>query len=397
MITAATELTELFLSCGALLGLLTLQNVLLRRDGWDPINRRFLFCIRVMMLLFAGRVLTIVPGLPIFRVMVLLGAALLPLAALLMTEGLLRRHAPPWLKIFVGAGTVIFTVSAFWYSDSIDPLRTMALLCFQMAGFVLAGCLIIMRDRKSLSVSENVTVTRLGWSLALFIPMAFGDFMLIYIGLPIQFSALSVLILCWLAIGLGRTHLGHRATLMNLFVMVAAATVVGTMIGFFGTLGRDGTLLSIASIMTVMFLVAIFNDARTLRLEEQSWGLLRHMATARTDDPLIFLRGLRSHPLVEGAVVVSEKSLHGLQTDVLHQIFAASPVLRKSEPPALGPVAEDHITYLFERYSATHIMLASGQPLVLIALSMPSLSASPNAELELQVVQRMAGLIARQR
>jgi hypothetical protein len=227
--------------------------------------------------------------------------------------------------------------------------------------------------------------------------LAAGDFLLLYIDLPIQFSALGVLILCWLAIGLGRAHLGHRATIVNLAVMIAAAMLVGGMISLFAELDRNGVLLTIASIMTALFVVAILNDARALRLEEQSMGLLRHLATAKTDDPMAFLRDLQSHPLVEGAVVVSADSLAGLQDPVLNKLFEAAPVLRKANPPRLGQAADDHIAYLFERYSATHVMLAAKHPRVLIALSMPSLSASPSAELELQVVQRMAALMSEQK
>jgi hypothetical protein len=110
---------------------------------------------------------------------------------------------------------------------------------------------------------------------------------------------------------------------------------------------------------------------------------------------MTFLRDLQSHPLVEGAVVVNEASLAGLQDQVLDAIFTAAPVLRRNDPPALGPVADDHIAWLFERYAATHVILAMPRPRVLIALSMPSLGQSPAAELELQVVQRMAALLAR--
>jgi hypothetical protein len=184
--------------------------------------------------------------------------------------------------------------------------------------------------------------------------------------------------------------------LVNLGVMVGAAFVVGGMIATFAELGRDGYLLTIAAIMTTLFVVAILSDARALRLEEQSLGLLRQLASSRTDDAMTFLRELQNHPLVEGAVVVSEESLTGLQDDVLGRIFAAAPVLRRSDPPQLGGIADDHIAYLFDRYSATHVMLAMPQPRVLVALSMPSLSASPSAELELQVVQRMAMLLANQ-
>ncbi len=394
MIASATVSIQLFLSCAALLGLLVLHRVLVRRDPWDPINRRFLFSVRVAMLLFAGRVLLITTGIAAFRTPVLLAAGLIPLAALLLVEGLLRQHAPVAIKAFVAGGSAVLAVLSLWYSSSIDPARLFLLLGFQVTGFVLAGWLIVTRDRASLSAAENATVVRLGLSLLLFIPLAAGDSLLAFIDLPIQFSALGVLILCWLAIGLGRVHLGHRATLTSLAVMIVAAVMVGGMIGFLTELGRDGILLCVAAIMTTLFLVAILNDARALRLEEQSMGLLRHLATARTDDPMTFLRYLQAHPLVDGAVVVSQESLAGLQDDVLERIFAATPVLRRSAAPALGPVADDHIAYLFDRYSATHVMLATSKPRVLVALSMPTLSASPSAEMELQVVQRMAALMA---
>lgn len=396
MIAAATILTQLFLSCAALVGLFVLQTVLTRRDPDDPINRRFLFGVRITMVLFAGRALMILTGVEAFRVLILFAAAVIPLAVLILTEGLLRRHAPHLIKGVIGGGAVVFALSSLWYSDSIDPARLFALLGFQLLGFVLSGWLIIARDKASLSVNENAMVVRLGLSLILFIPLAAGDFLLLYIGLPIQFSALGVLILCWLAIGLGRPHLGHRATLANLAVMVGAACGVGAMIATFAGLGRDGYLLSIAAIMTTLFVVAILTDARALRLEEQSAGLLRQLAIANTDDPMTFLRDLQNHPLVEGAVVVSEESLQGLQDDVLEHIFTAAPVLRRADPPQLGAIADDHIAYLFARYSATHVMLAVPRPRVLVALAMPSLGTSPSAELELQVVQRMAALMAKQ-
>ncbi|WP_322889556.1 MULTISPECIES: hypothetical protein [unclassified Yoonia] len=395
MIVAATVMIQLFLSAAALVGLFVLQGVLVRRDPWDPINRRFLFGIRATMLLFIGRILVAMTGIEAFRILVLLAAALIPLGVLLLTEGLLRRHAPPAIKLVIGGGAVVFGLSSLWYADTIDPARLFALLGFQTLGFLLSGWMVLTRDKSQLSRSENAMVVRLGLSLLLFIPLAAGDFLLLYIGLPIQFSALGVLILCWLAIGLGRTHQGHAATLTNLGVMIAAAVAVGGMIGFLAQLGWDGSILCIAAIMTTLFVVAILNDARALLQEDQSLVLLRYLATAQTDDPMVFLRDLQSHPLVEGAVVVNEASLSGLQDDVLDRIFAAAPVLRRNDPPALGPVADDHIAWLFDRYAATHVILAMPRPKVLIALSMPSLGLSPAAELELQVVQRMAALLAR--
>ena len=397
MIAAATILTELFLSCAALLGLFTLRWVLTRRDGWDPINRRFLFGVRVTILLFAGRVLIIMTGIEAFRILILLAAALIPLAVLLLTEGLLRRHAPPWIKALVAGGSILFGFTAFWYSDSIDPVRLIGLLGFQMIGFCLSGCLIITRDRASLSVTENSTVTRLGLSLIMFIPLAAADFLVAVLQLPVQFSPLAVLILCWLAIGLARADLGHGATLFSMALIGGAATIVGLLVGIVTDAGRDGTMMIIAMTMAAMILTAIFHDARSLRSEERSLGLLRHMATADISDPVTFLRDLQAHPLVEGAVIIREENVRGLNEATLRMIFDAAPVLRRVDPPQLGPAADEHIAHLFETYSATHIMLACVHPRVLIALSMPALSVSPNAEVDLQVVQRMAALISERR
>jgi hypothetical protein len=396
MIQNAADLTQLCMSLAALLGLLTLQMVLQRRDRRDPINRRFLFCLRITMLLFVGRVLITLTGVPFFRIFVLLGAGFIPLAALLLTEGLLRRHAPPIAKTIVGGGTIVFVCSAFWYGEGIDPLRLYLLLVFQLIGFFIAGWLIARRDRTALSASENTTVTRISLSLLLFIPLATSDFLMDFMGLPIQFSALGVLIMCWLAIGLGRSQIGHRVVIVNFMVMVLAATLVAMLVGTITALDRDGMLLCGAVVMTALFLVAILNDARTLRSEEQSLGLLQYLANSQTHDPIVFLRDLRGHPLVEGAAMISRKSLGQLQDATLGQIFDAAPVLRRSDPPQLGDLADDHIAHLFERYSATHIIMASRSPRVLIALAMPSLNASPMAEVELQVVQRMAALMAAQ-
>ena len=393
MTYGAAEMTQLCMSLAALLGLLTLQMMLLRRDSKDPINRRFLFCVRITMLLFFGRVLVALTDVQIFRIFVLLGAAFIPLAALLLSEGLLRRHAPPLAKTFVGGGTVVFVLSAFWYADNIDPLRLYLLLAFQLIGFFAAGWLIVRRDRSTLSASENITVTRIGLSLLFFIPLATSDFLMISIGLPIQFSALGVLIMCWLAIGLGRAQLGHRVVVANFAVMVVASVLVALLVGTIASLDRDGMLLCGAAVMTALFLVAILNDARTLRSEEHSLGVLHYLAHAQTSDPVVFLRDLRGHPHVEGAAMISRKTLAQLQEATLDQIFEAAPVLRRSDPPQLGALADDHIAHLFETYSATHVIMASQSPRVLIALAMPSLSASPIAELELQVVQRMAALM----
>lgn len=397
MNAGAIVLVQLYLWLAALGGLFVVHQMVTARGAWLPLNRRFLFGLRVTILLFAGRVLLLLTGIAAFRILVLLAAALIPLAVLLLTEGLLRRHAPKAFKTVIAAGTLVFLIAAFWYGDRIDPARLYGLLAFQILGFGMSGYLVLTRDRASLGPQENRMVGRLGLSLILLVPMAAGDFLMLEMALPVQFSALAVLVLCWLAVSLGRPQLGHRATLGVLGIVFAASSLSALVIGQVAGLDRAGLVLVAAVLLATFLAFSLIVDARSAQHVEASLGLLQYLAASKAKDPLDFLRGLQDHPQVDAAIVVREDALTGLSPDVLTRIFRAAPVLQKSAPPALGQVADDHIAFLFDRFAATHILHVSDSPRLMIALSLPSLGTSPHAGLELQVVQRMAYLLAQQR
>ena len=397
MTLAAADTANLFLSLSALAGLFILQGVICARDPWAPLNRRFLLGLRVMMMLFGGRVLLVLTGLDFFRFFILLGATLIPLSVLLLSEGLLRRHAPPWAKVWVGGGTVVFAILSLWWSDSIDPARLAGLMLFQLSGFFIGAWLVLTRDRASLSVAENQTVERLALSLVLLVPLAAADFLMVYLGLPAQISSLGVLFLCWLAVSLGRSQSQHRAPLMSFLAVVIGAGLSGMVIAQIGGLDKDATILSMAVILAAVVVAVLFIEAQTLRAEEQSQTLLRHLADDRSGDALGFLRGLQAHPLVEGAALIAEPQLKDFDTQVLQHVFSKAPVLRRSDPPFSDGPEGDNITHLFRLFDASHVLLASTTPLTLVALSMPSLATSPRAELELAAVQRMARLMSQKR
>ena len=396
MIAAANILTELFLSLVALAGLSVLHVMLTAQDAFDPLNRRFLFGVRVTMVLFAGRVLVILTGGEWFRAIVLLAAALIPLAVLILTEGLLRRHAPAWAKAYVGGGAIVLGVAAFLPEDWIAEIRLWSLLIFQLSGLLLSGWLVLRRNRSSLSGAENQTVTRMALSLVVLIPLVLVDFLMDRIGLPVQLSSIGVLALCWLAIGLSGPIGGHRSTVTGFAVMVASATCAASIWAVISASGWHGFVTAWAIVLAAILLVMILQEARQIRLANRSMSLLRHLARGPGDDAMTFLSGLRAHPAVEGAVVVEEPALADLDADVLDRIFQVEPVLRRSSPPALDAIGSDHVAHLFERYAASHILQITKSPRRLIVLSMPSLGTSPQEELELEVVQRMAALIAGQ-
>lgn len=397
MTLAASDTGNLFLSLAALAGLLILQAVICARDPWAPLNRRFLLGLRVMAMLFAGRALFILTGLDFFRFFILLGATFVPLSVLLLAEGLLRKHAPQPMKFWVMGGTVLFYILSFWWSNSIDPARLIGLLAFQLSGFFIGAWLVLTRNKDSLTVAENQTVERLALSLFLLVPLAAADFLMVYLDLPAQISPLGVLFLCWLAVSLGRSQSQHRAPLVSFLSIVFGAGLSGFVVAQMVGMDKDTTILTLAVILAAVLVAVLFIEAQTLRTEEQSQTLLRHMAEDRSRDALGFLRGLQAHPLVEGAALIEAPQLSDLDTAVLKHIFKVRPVLRRADPPFTDGAEGDHIKHLFSLFNASHILLADDAPMTLVALSMPSLATSPRAELELAAIQRMARLMPKAR
>lgn len=387
MIAAANVLTDLYLSFSALIGLAILHGTLRARAADDLLVRRLVFGLRVSMMIFAGRILVVLTGGMWFRFIVLLAAALVPLAAVIVAEGLLRRHAPPWAKWMVGGGAAIFGLSAFWFGGDIDPARLIGLLMFQVFGFGVAGWMIATRDRASLSAGENRMAVRLGFSLVLLVPLAAADFLMVLIHLPVQISAIGVLALCWLALSLSRAQDSHRRSFAALTIMIVASLGTGALIGTIAGVGQGGVVVIVAIVLALVLVLAIAAAARA-----QSAHLVAYMAQAGQDEPLAFLLGLQTHPLVDTAVAVDGTSL---DEAVLARIFAVSPVLAKGDLPALGAKAEDHMAHLFGRYDATHILDCGSTPRQLVALSMPALQTSRQAQIELCAVQRMAALLAK--
>ena len=119
--------------------------------------------------------------------------------------------------------------------------------------------------------------------------------------------------------------------------------------------------------------------------------LLRHIAGAR-GSASDFLDGLRSHPLVDGALWLDESDLHELDPARLKEILAQRPILRRRDQGLAGDAA-DYAAHLFERFDASHILWVGDRPLRLLALSLPDLSASSRAEIEVDAVQRVARLL----
>ena len=397
MIFDNTFVADTITSLAALFGLLIVISVVGGRDTGDPLSRRFLFGLRVLAVLLACRILDWVTGIGIFRLVTIMAAGLLPLAALLLTEGLLRRHAPFFLKLLAAGGAGTFLLLAMIPERFAEPWRMAALLLFQFGGFFAIGWLVVMRDRDSLSAAENRTVERMALSLLLIIPFMITDYRPGLFEVPVRLGGIAILFLCWLTIGLGRPSPSHRDTIGAFAVIALSSIFAGLALGGIDHIGWRGSVQGVVIVLSATLLAVIYNDSVSLAAEKRRDSLLRHMAEGDLTDSARFLRGLQNHSLVDGALILPAAELGDFDLTVLGRALDQAPVRSIADLHPNVLVDQDireQLAWLFEKYEATHVLLATLNPLTVVALNMPALASSPGVEMELRAVQRMAMLIA---
>lgn len=390
----APPLADLVLSLAALAGLWTLDRVLRAAGPDDPVVRRFRFGVFAVLLVFLGRSMVALTGAGALRFIEYIGAGLIPLAVLLLVEGLLRRHAPGWAKTLFAGGAIVMVILALLPAAWVDPGRILITLTLQVAAFAVAAWLVLTRDKGSLSASENRAAERLAVSLLLIVPLGASDFLISVLGLPVRPSGIAVLFLCWLAIGLWRGDGGgHRAPLSTFTVMVVCVAAVTWVVASGFGAERSAIIMIAALVLAAVLLSSVVADARAALAEAATPSILTNLSDWSDENPVAFFRSLAGHPAVAGAVFVDEPALSGLDGDVLDRLFAARPVLRRREAPPTEPDLADLCAHLFDRYEATHILQVRGAPRLLLALSLPSIAAGTRTEEELEVAQRMAALM----
>jgi len=388
----APALAALLLSLAATAGVVLLHQVVQARGADEPLNRRFMFGLRVTALLYAGRALAAVTGVGLFDALVLIAASLIPLAVLILTEGLLRRHAPVWVKLVVLVGTAGCLMLAVLPAGLVEPWRSHGLMGFQLGLFGIVAWLVLGRDRAGLTSAENLAVGRLGLSLVLLTPFGALDFLGEGWGLPVQPSALAVLVLCRLALSLGRSDAAggvrHGGAVVSLLILLALALAVTAVLALATGAGMGMAALILALLLAALLLADLIAAARADR--DGAGQSLLDLLVAGPPTRTAFLAALQAHPAVQGAALLDTGLLADLDPAVLTALFAAHPVLRRADPWPSGAAARDHVQHLFARHDATHLLLVGMAPPAILALAMPTLAASARAEQELRAVARLA-------
>jgi hypothetical protein len=394
---APSLVADTFVSAVAVVGLLILRRSLGGADGPDGINGRFRLVILVLVWMLGSRVFFWLFGLEFLRVVNLAAAAFIPLSMLLLCEGLMRRHSAKIFKIWTIFGATVFVVMAPFLPILSETAVGVALMTFQLISFCAIGYWVITRNRKDLSAGENTLIDRLAWSLFLIIPFAATDFRVGFIDTPVRLSGVAILVLCWLALsfnGIRTNHWPVVTSIALLFVAIATSVAAATCIV---ELNRTEMFQLGAVFICAALLLQIHAEARSLKTEEQRTSLLRYIIDFHGEGSAEFLRGLQAHPLVSGAVILEGADLNDFDAAFRSYVGQKQVLSAATAEHGASQDISEQLRWLFEKYSATHVLHIGDEPFQLVVVNMPSITREPGADLELSIVQRVAALMAKGR
>lgn len=381
--------------CGAI-GLCVAMVALHRRDPRSPLTRRLLVMLGVVAVLFFTRGVAWWTGSGWLDRLSLIPASLVPLGALIVTEGILRRHAPRVVKMMAVAGAILLGLGGAFGLERYSTPYSIVLSLFQLAGFATCAWLLARRDRSTLLASENRSIGRLAVGALIVIPFIVTDFQALAPDMPVRLGALGALLVVTAVLIAGGSSETRRQGILMTALRLSSSALLGAAAA---CVSSDVDAAQIARFSAIaisgVLTIGLMTDTLRALFESQVPGVLNSVAasSAQTRDQLI--AELARHPMFESARRFRESELSGYDPPLLRDFLATRRVLRRPEAPwglvSTDPAVE-RLTSLMKANNATHVIILSHDPVDLLVLAVPVISADPATETALALVRRLLAL-----
>ncbi len=378
--------------CGAL-GLAVAMLTLRRRDPRGALTTRFLVAMGLVAALFLLRGLSWWSGSVLLERLALACAAMFPLGALIVTEGVLRRHAPRAGKIAVLAGSGLLGLGSLVGLADHPWAYDLALAGFQLVTVAFCGLLLFRRDPASLTEAENTSVWRLGLCAFLILPFALSDFRGLMPDMPVRLGGVGALLLVSIVLVTGGAAPTRRQGFYLLGLRVSAALLLGVAAAHVNP-GADlahGVRLCAVTLAGVLA-IALSVDALSSSFDAAAPGVLGSLARSRAETREALIAQLAGHPLFSNARRFGEAELRDYDPAILKPALGEIGVLHasgRSWPwPPTDPAAE-RLAALMAAHSASHLLVLGEEPLDLLLVTVPVVSADPATETALALVRRL--------
>lgn len=381
--------------CGAI-GLGVAMGMLYRRDSKSPLTKCLLVALGVIAALFLVRGAAWWTGSYLLDRISMIPAALVPFGALIVTEGILRRHAPRPAKIAVVLGGIGLGFGGAVGLEQFTPPYSLLLSLFQLAGFATCGWLLATRDRGALSVSENRGIGHLAVGAIIVMPFIVTDFQVLAPDFPVRLGALGALLVVTAILIAGGGVETRRQAVLTTALRLCSAAMLGIVTAYLSPDVDAAQITRFCAVaMSGVITIGLMADALRSYFEARVPGVLSSVAAspARTRDQLI--AELASHPIFESARRYREDELAAYDPPLLRDFFSTRRVLRRPEAPwglASSDPAVERAVSLMAANNATHVIILSHDPVDVIVLAVPVISADPATETALALVRRLLAL-----
>jgi hypothetical protein len=380
----------------AAIGILTAMIALHRRDPRGALTRRLMFVLGVAAVLFLSRGIAWWSGSGWLDRLSLLPAASVPLGALVLTEGMLRRHAPRAVKLAALIGAIVLGPLGVFGREQFDWAYSIALSSFQLAGLATCAWLLARRDRTTLQPSENRGIVRLAVGALMVMPFIVTDFRALAPDMPVRLGALGALLVVTAVVIAGGGAQTRRQEIMLSALRLATGALLGAAAArIAGDVDAAQLMRFCAVAMSGVLTIGLMTDTLRAQFEAREPGVLNSVAASAARSRAELLAELARHPMFESAQRLSEEQLAGYDPEILRGFLAARRVLRRSEQPwglAASDPAVERMVSLMTAHGATHIVILSHDPIDLVVIAVPVIFADPATETALGLVRRLLTL-----
>lgn len=384
----ADALVNLFGAAGAFV----LARETFRSDPHGPVTRRIDFALRFVAGLFLLRAIAWITRNPLaFHIADVLAAST-PLVSLVVAEGLMRRHAPRWLKLALIAGPVLLILAKIVPYVPAE-VAVAVLIVTVLGGYLGIAAFLWLRDVRSLTAAENSNIRRVLLALLVLASLIVTDFRSIWPDVPVRLGAVGALLLLYLGFGTGNLQASGwaRAGTVAMFAVIASLFAAAYLAS-----DRPGGMSHMVRVAVVGFsgllFAAIFAEARGASSERNRPA--NRLIAAKTVEA--FEGALREHPLLSGARILDGDALMHVQHSALDGLIAEHPVLRRAAAPWGRPSTDDGVERalsLMTAHDATDLALLTRNPMRLLALSLPVVARDARSEADVHLARLVGELV----
>ena len=364
------------------------------RRGWrSPLELRLILAFGGIGVFFACRAAAELLGLQGLMLPAKLLACTLPVFALILAEGVLRRHAPRALKAAIAGGALALGAALLVLGQSAAWSRCLGV--FLTGALLAVVALLTARDRASLSHQENASIYAFLLAGVGLLLLDLPDFLS---AAPVGMSALGAALLVFFARSNPVSLPGLRQALADLALIAGLSAVLA--IGLAHALGMlagaDIVRLVIVTLILGITLTTALGGLRDHPDSDEARTLRAALARADTTGLTPFLEGLADQPLLRGLRIAEGALLAEYDPVSLGAVLGARPVWTRvslADPDHAGPdMGRDELADLMACQDASHAGLISAAPLRVALLTLPPLGPEDGVELDLALFCKLAAI-----